>query len=134
MTINKNVLNIFKQISQLLSYISYYLPKNQAAKVKHCEVIGEWTEAIRNHFWFVCQNCNGDEEKLKVYHDCTLVEIPWSLFMLMFHMFLSANTISGNCIYFYMYYYAMIIFQLSFSFFRIVGLGSCITLLENMSG
>ncbi|CAB4037439.1 Hypothetical predicted protein, partial [Paramuricea clavata] len=36
-----------------------------AAKVKHCEVISEWTEAIRNHFWFVCQSCNGDEEKLK---------------------------------------------------------------------
>ena len=34
--------------------------------MKNCEAVAEWSEAIRNHFWFVCQNCDGDEEKLKV--------------------------------------------------------------------
>ena len=38
----------------------------QAAKVKDCQVVAEWSEAIRSHFWFVCQECNGDVEKLKV--------------------------------------------------------------------
>lgn len=38
----------------------------KAAKVKGCEKITEWSEPIRNHFWFVCQNCKGDLENLKV--------------------------------------------------------------------
>jgi capsule polysaccharide modification protein KpsS len=39
----------------------------QAAKVKGCEQISEWSEPIRNHFWFICENCCCDEEKLKVF-------------------------------------------------------------------
>lgn len=38
----------------------------QAAKVKGCKAINEWCEPIRNHFWYVTQNCNGSEEKMKV--------------------------------------------------------------------
>ena len=38
----------------------------KAAKVKDCEKITEWSEPIRNHFWFVCHNCTGDLENLKV--------------------------------------------------------------------
>ena len=34
--------------------------------MKNCEDIGQWIEPIRNHFWYCCQSCDKDEEKLKV--------------------------------------------------------------------
>ena len=34
--------------------------------MKGCEVIAEWAEPIRNHFWHIAETCNGDVEKLKV--------------------------------------------------------------------
>jgi hypothetical protein len=38
----------------------------QAAKVKGCESVAEWSEPIRNHFWHIAEHCNGDAEVLKV--------------------------------------------------------------------
>ena len=38
----------------------------QAAKVKSCEIITEWSEPICNHFWHVDENCDESVEKLKV--------------------------------------------------------------------
>ena len=38
----------------------------QAANLKDCGVIREWIEPVRNHFWFCCQEANGDLPALKV--------------------------------------------------------------------
>ncbi|CAB4006208.1 Hypothetical predicted protein, partial [Paramuricea clavata] len=38
---------------------------SKAAKMKGCEVQSEWTEPIRNHFWYVAQESKGNTEKLK---------------------------------------------------------------------
>ena len=41
--------------------------------MKGCEVISEWSEPIRNHFWYIAQECKGDEEKLKVSSTSTVL-------------------------------------------------------------
>ena len=38
----------------------------QASKVRGCEVVGEWIEPIRNHFWHCAEQCAGDEQTLRV--------------------------------------------------------------------
>ena len=37
-----------------------------ASKIKGCEVLAEWIQPIRNHFWHCAEACNGDATKLKV--------------------------------------------------------------------
>ena len=53
-----------------LFFTSHYFTSDfyvsQAAKVKGCEAINQWSEPIRNHFWHVAEHCNGDAEVLKV--------------------------------------------------------------------
>ncbi|XP_068709173.1 uncharacterized protein [Montipora foliosa] len=38
---------------------------HQAAKIKGCSDLQEWTDCIVNHFWYCSQDCNGSEEQLK---------------------------------------------------------------------
>ena len=40
-------------------YVSMFLGSKSGA-------LSEWTEPIRNHFWFIAQECNGSIETLKV--------------------------------------------------------------------
>ena len=38
----------------------------QADNLKDCGVIRDWIEPIRNHFWFCCEQANGDVAQLRV--------------------------------------------------------------------
>ena len=38
----------------------------QTAKKKHANPLIQWIGPIRNHFWYICRECNQDEEMIKV--------------------------------------------------------------------
>lgn len=40
---------------------------HKAAAVKGQEELNQWIDSIVNHFWFCCQECNGNVSELKVY-------------------------------------------------------------------
>lgn len=45
----------------------------QASKVRGCEAVGQWIEPIRNHLWHCAEQCDGDEQTLRVgkkYNKC----------------------------------------------------------------
>ncbi|KAK3747403.1 hypothetical protein QZH41_012086 [Actinostola sp. cb2023] len=48
----------------------------EASKPKDCRDISKWASVIRNHFWYCCQSCHGNEEQLKdswisiIHHIC----------------------------------------------------------------
>jgi hypothetical protein len=35
------------------------------SKLKGCEILGNWTQSIANHFWWCAASCNGDAQLLK---------------------------------------------------------------------
>lgn len=38
----------------------------QASKKKQNRVLGCWITAIRTHFWYICRECQGSEEEIRV--------------------------------------------------------------------
>lgn len=61
--------NIFFFTCTLLSILTLYskmtLNFQIAKKPKHAH-LSEWISSIRNHFWYCCQHCDGDELRLKL--------------------------------------------------------------------
>ena len=49
----------------------------QVSKKKQNRTLSCWIAAIRNHFWYVCRECQGSEEEIRVCTWTTYCCIPW---------------------------------------------------------